>query len=300
MRHDLTSLKLFVAVAECSNLTRAAQREHLAVSAVSKRIAELEDMTGTVLLLRQPRGVSLTPAGQSLLHYARQILQLVQRMDVELGEYADGVKGHVRLHAVASALTQFLPEEIESFLVRYPLVNIEMEERTGKAVALAVADGTADIGVVAAQTPTPGLTEYPYHRDRLVIGVPIGHPLSSRKSVRFCDIAAYPFVGPHANSSLSALLAQAAKDCGVLLQQRVQASSFDAMCRLVETRLGITMLPQGVLAPYAKARRIRIIPLEEDWAIRQLRLVVRDSEQLSPIAKTLLEHLVDTAGSAAG
>ena len=150
MRHDLTSLKLFIAVAECGNLTRAAEREHLAVSAVSKRIAELESLIGTALLQRQARGVSLTPAGQSLLHHARQLMQLVQRMDAELGEYAEGVKGHVRLHVVASALTQFLPEEVESFLGRYPLVNVEMVEQTGKAIVQAVSDGQADIGVVAA------------------------------------------------------------------------------------------------------------------------------------------------------
>jgi DNA-binding transcriptional LysR family regulator len=292
VRHDLTSLKLFVAVAECASLTRAAEREHLAVSAISKRIAELEDLVHTPLLQRQPRGVSLTPAGQSVLHYARQMLQLVERLDAELGEYAAGVKGHVRLHAVASALTQFLPEEIESFLARYPLVNIALEERTGKAVALAVANGTADLGVIASQTPAAGLAAFPYHADRLMIGAPNGHPLARRKSVRFSDVAKYPFVGPHAESSLSALLTDAAKENGVALTQRVQASSFDAMCRLVETRLGITILPEAVLAPYAAAGRLTFVQLDEKWAVRQMQLVVRDPEQLSPIAKTLLDHLV--------
>jgi DNA-binding transcriptional LysR family regulator len=295
MRHDLTSLKLFIAVAECGNLTRAAEREHLAVSAVSKRIAELESLIGTTLLQRQARGVSLTPAGQSLLHHARQLMQLVQRMDAELGEYAEGVKGHVRLHVVASALTQFLPEEVESFLGRYPMVNVEMIEQTGKAIVQAVSDGQADIGVVAAQTPTFGLATFPYHQDRLVVGIPLGHPLARRKSVRFSEIASYPFIGPHASSSLAGLLAQAAKECNVTLHQRVQASSFDAMCRLVETRLGITVLPDGVLAPFVKARRIGVVALKEPWAQRQLCVIVRDPMQLSPIAKTLLDHLVNAS-----
>jgi DNA-binding transcriptional LysR family regulator len=295
VRHDLTSLKLFVAVAECANLTRAAEREHLAVSAISKRIAELEDLVHTPLLQRQPRGVTLTPAGQSMLHYARQMLQLVERMDAELGEYAAGVKGHVRLHAVASALTQFLPEEIESFLARYPRINIALEERTGKAVVLAVASGAADLGVIASQTPSAGLATYPYHADQLMIGAPVGHPLARRKSVRFAEVARHPFVGPHAESSLSALLAEAARNSGVTLTQRVQASSFDAMCRLVETRLGITLLPEAVLAPYAAAGRLAMVRLDEKWGVRHLQLVVRDPEQLSPIAKTLLDHLVMAA-----
>ena len=63
MRYDLTSLEIFVAVAETANLTRAAEQQHLAVSAISKRITELEELAGSALLQRHPRGVSLTPAG---------------------------------------------------------------------------------------------------------------------------------------------------------------------------------------------------------------------------------------------
>lgn len=297
MRHDLTSLKLFIAIAECGNLTRAAEREHLAVSAVSKRIGELEKLVRTPLLQRHARGVSLTPAGQSLLHHARQIIALVQRMDIELGEYSTGVKGHVRLSAVASTLIQFLPEDIEAFLVQYPQVNVSLEERTGKAIVLAVADGSAEIGVVTDQTPLVGLHSVPYRRDRLMLGVPKGHPLARKKSAKFSEAAGYSFVGPHADSSLSILLNQAAKSCGLPLHQRVQVSSFDAMCCLVETRLGITLLPHGVLAPYADSGRLQIVTLNERWAERQFNLIVRDPDYLSPLAKTLLDHLTRLAAT---
>lgn len=297
MRHSLTSLRIFVAVAECGNLTHAAVREHLAVSAVSKRIAELEELVRTPLLQRKARGVSLTPAGLSLLRHARQVLQALQSLEAELGEFAGGVKGHVRVHAVASALTQFLPEEIESFLTRYPLVQISLEERTGKAIVASVADGTADIGVVADAGATAGLTAFPYHRDRLAIGVPVDHPLAKRRSVRFVDIVKFPFVAPHADSSLSALMARAARAAGATIQQRVQASSFDAMCRLVEASLGITMLPEGVLKTHLSSGRLRMIRLNEDWAWRQLYLVVRNADELSPIARTLIDELRRAAAS---
>lgn len=291
MRHDLVSLKIFVTVAECGNLTRAAEREHLAVSAISKRIGELEALVRTPLLQRYHRGIGLTPAGQALLHHARQLLQAVDRMDAELAEFADGAKGHVRVHAVASALIQFLPEQIETFLTRYPGIRISLEERTGKAVVLAVADGSADLGLVANHTPLHGLTASPYRSDRLMIGVPIGHPLARRKSVRFAETLDYAFVGPHADSSLAALMAEGARACGKTIEQRVQASSFEAMCRLVETRLGITMLPEGVLMRPAAEGRLRMIGLQEPWARRPLYIVVRDPDQLSHIARTLIEHL---------
>jgi DNA-binding transcriptional LysR family regulator len=299
MRHDLTSLELFVAVAECGNLTRAAERQHLAVSAVSKRVVELEALAGTPLLVRQARGVMLTPAGQSLLHHARQMLQLVRRMDEEMGAYAGGMKGHVRLHAVASALTQFLPAELESFLSRYPDVQVSLEERTGKAIARAVADGSADLGIVASPVALGGLTVLPYRTDRLMLGVPSGHALARRKAVRFAEALQYPFVGPHAESSLSMLMQQGAQACGGTLQQRVQVSSFDAMCRLAETRLGITLLPAGVLAPHVAAGRLRGVELKEAWAAREMSIVVRELGELSHITRGLIDHLQRAAGGGA-
>lgn len=299
MRHSLTTLRLFVSVAECGNLTHAAAREHLAVSAISKRIGELEALAGTPLLLRKARGVALTPAGLSLLRHARKILQDVQAMDAELGQYAGGVKGVVRVHAVASALTQFLPEEIEAFVGRYPLVQISLEERTSMAIAGAVADGTADVGVIADAAVAGALHTIPYHRDRLAIGVPVDHALARRRRVRFADVARYPFVGPRPDSSLADLLAHAARASGQPVRQPVQASSFDAMCRLVETRLGITMLPEGVLAPHVAAGRIAAVRLDEAWAWRRLHLVVRDPDELSPIARTLIDELTRSVKAAA-
>lgn len=299
MRYDLVTLQIFVTVAECGNLTRAAEREHLAVSAISKRIAELEETVRVPLLQRYPRGVGLTPAGQSLLHHARQVLNLVSRLDADLGAFAGGVKGHVRLSAVASALTQFLPEEIESFLSLYPGVRISMEERTGKAAIAAVADGSADLGIVADLTPRPGLTALPYRTDRLMIGVPLGHPLARRRSVRLADALDYAFVAPHGDSSIAQLMADGARACGKSVEQRVQASSFDAMCRLVQTRLGITMLPEGVLAEHARAKRIVMIRLNEEWALRRLVIVVRDAETAGPVTRTLIEHLQRVAGAVA-
>lgn len=291
MRYDLTSLELFVAVADAGNLTHAAHRQHLAVSAVSKRIAELEDLAGAQLLLRHARGVSVTPAGQSLLHYARQVLVLVRRMSDELGEYSGGVKGHIRIHAAASALIQFLPRELESFLRLYPMIRLEIEERVGAAIVQAVADGSADLGILGSHTPAPGLTTIPYRYDRLVLVVPAAHPLARRKSVRFREALDHPFVSHHAASSLWALLSSAARAAGKEIQQRIQVSSFDCMCRLVEVNMGVAVLPEGVIRPYVAQGAVRGVELKDSWAKRPLVIVVKDRDSLAFTTRTLIEHL---------
>jgi DNA-binding transcriptional LysR family regulator len=291
MRYDLTSLEIFVAVADTANLTRAGEQQHLAVSAVSKRITELEEIAGTALLQRHPRGVSLTPAGQSLLHYARQVLQLVERMRGELSEYAGGLKGVIRLHASTSALVEFLPPELQSFLARYPGIRLQIEERTGGAIVRAVAEGAADIGILGNHTPLRGLTSLPYHSDRLALGVPRTHALARRKSVHFAEALDFDFVGPHAESSLWTLMTQAARSAGKAIEPRIQVSSFECMCLLVEAGLGIALLPERVLAPRADLGRMSVVPLKDSWAQRQIVIVVRDIDHMPSSTRALIEHL---------
>jgi len=295
VRYDLTSLEVFVAVAETANLTRAAELQHLAVSAISKRIAELEEVTGTALLQRHARGVSLTPAGHSLLHYARQVLQLMERMRGELSEYAGGLKGVIRLHASTSALVQFLPPELHAFIERYPMIRLQIEERTGAAIVRAVIDGTADMGILGNHTPLKGLEALPYHSDRLALAVPRRHELGQRKSVRFAEALGFDFVAPHAESSLWTLMTQAARSAGKVLEPRIQVSSFECTCLLVEAGLGIALLPERIVAPRVEAGNMALVRLKDPWAQRQIQIVVRDLDNTPFTTRALIDHLREPA-----
>lgn len=291
MRYSLTSLEVFVATAEERNLTRAAARCHLASSAVSKRISELEEQVGTALLVRYPRGVGLTPAGQSMLHHARQVLHAMQRMDDELNEYAHGVKGHVHVHAVTSALSQFLPADFSRFMQQYPLIKLDIEERVGDAIIRALAEGRADVGVFTAQTSAHGLQTFPYQSDKLVLAVAGAHPLSCRTGVSFREGLEFEFVGPHAESSLHALLQGEAEALGLRVQQRTRVSSFDCMCRMVAENLGVAILPHAILKSYMAFLSLRCVKLEESWAKRDLLIGIRDFDSLSFAARALVDQL---------
>ncbi|ANN76649.1 LysR family transcriptional regulator [Bordetella flabilis] len=291
MRYDLTSLELFASVAEEKNLTKAARRKHLAVSAVSKRIAELESLAGSPLLVRYARGVDLTPAGQSLLHYARQMQHTLSLMQEELAGYAAGVKGHVRIHAITSALAQFLPGDIERFATDYPQIKFDIEERVGSAVVGAVADGHADLGIFAEQTPSHGLQVFPYRQDELVAVVPATHALARRQKVRFDTLLDYEFVGPHLDSSVHALLTAQAKQRGKPLRPRIRISGFDCMCKLVAAQMGIAVLPRAVATPYLRGGKLRALTLAEPWATRTLMIGVRQLETLPPTVRSLIGYL---------
>jgi len=263
----------------------------VAVSAISKRITELEAQVGSPLLLRNARGVELTPAGQSLLFYARQLKQTMAQLDSELSGYASGVKGHIRIHAITSALSQFLPQDVAGFADLYPQIKFDIEERVGSAVIRAVADGRADLGIIAAQTASEGLETFTYRHDELTLVVPSGHQLAARKSISFKEVLEHEFVGPHLESSMHTLLTSEAAKLGMTLKLRIRISSFDCMCRMVSNGLGIAVLPRSVINQYLRSHKLKAVTLAEPWAQRTLLLAFKKYEAASPTLKTFIDHL---------
>ncbi|HEY9209512.1 LysR family transcriptional regulator [Acidovorax soli] len=291
-RIDLTSLQLFVAVCELGSIGRAAEREFIAASAVSKRLSDLETAVDTALLYRHSRGVTLTPAGESLLHHARTVLFGLERMQGELSEYAEGVRGHVRMHANISAIVQFLPEDLGAFARAHSQVKIDLQEHLSSDVLHAVQEGAADLGICNTGGPASAdLQSRPYRTDRLVLVVPAAHALSGQEAIHFEDVLDWDIVGLHANSSISLAMRAAAAAAGRPLRQRIQVTGLDAMCRMIDNGLGVGLLPDRAFALMQGVGRLQAVPLADPWAQRELRLVARDFDALPVTARLLVEHL---------
>ncbi len=291
-RIDLTSLQLFVAVCELGSIGRAAEREYIAASAVSKRLSDLEAAVDTALLYRHSRGVTLTPAGESLLHHARNVLYGLERMQGELSEYSDGVRGHVRMHATISSIVQFLPEDLGSFAREHSQIKIDLQEHLSADVLQAVHEGTADIGICnMGQTDPNGLQTRPYRADHLVLVAPEDHPLTERTAVAFEEVLDWDVVGLHGGSSISLAMRGAATRSGTTLRQRIQVTSLDAMCRMIDNGLGVGLIPHRAFELMQGVGRLRSVPLTDAWAQRTLSLVARDFDALPVTSRLLVEHL---------
>jgi len=291
MRFDLTDLRLFLNVVEAGSITHGAERMHLAVAAASTRIRNMEVALGTSLLHRERQGVQPTEAGRTLLYHARVLLQQAERMRGDLAEYADGLRGQVRLMSNTNALTEFLPEALSAFLAAHPQVNIDLEESLSDEIVAAVADGTADVGIVAATVELAGLEVLPFRVDRFVLVVASGHPLSGTERIAFADALDRDFVGLDRTSALQRFLSEKAERIGRRLKLRVQLRSFDAVCRLVECNVGIGVVPATTAERHAKTMAIHRIELIDEWAVRKLTICVRRRADLPIYARELVEHL---------
>ncbi|ADG19080.1 transcriptional regulator, LysR family [Paraburkholderia atlantica] len=288
---DLTTLQLFLAVFEEGTLTRAAEREAIAVSAASKRLVELEQAVGASLFQRNARGMTLTPAGETLLHHARRVLRDIESIGIELAGHASGVLGYVRMMANLSAIVEFLPEDLRAFQSLHERVKVDLEERPSGGVVKAVDESLADLGICSGDADTRELHVEHYRRDSLMIVMRDDHPLAARTSIAFAETLDGDHVGLHSASSINARTHLAARQAGKPLRLRIHVPGFDAVCRMVQAGMGVGVLPKKVYQLMGRPLGLVGTPLDDEWAERSLVLVVRDVDALSPVSRLLFDHL---------
>lgn len=296
---DPVTLRLFVAVCDERTIARAAAREALVASAVSKRIAAIEARLGTAVLVRGRRGVEPTPAGQALLRQAREVLGALDRLEAELDGFAAGVRGSVRVAASVSAIAEDLPDDVAAFLAAHPGVHVSIDERDSAAAVRDVRGGAADVGVAWDAVDASGLRALPYRTDRLHVILPPDHPLARRRRLRFADTLDFPSVGVATTGLVGERMRREAARLGRTLAHRMQVSSLDACLRIVAAGLGLAILPRETTAAHAGASRLAMRPLDEPWAERRFVLLTREVSTLPAAARQLVAHLAERAAAAA-
>ena len=296
IRFDLADLSLFRHVVEAGSITHGAERANLALAAASTRIRNMEQALGAPLLVRRRQGVAPTPAGRTLLQHARAILRQAEKLREDLGAYAGGLAGQVKVLSNTNAITEFLPETLSSFLASHPNVSVDLEERLSDEIVGLIAEGVGDIGIVAGTVDAGDLVTFPFRSDRFVLVVAREHALARRARIGFAEVLEHDFIGLDRASALQRFLADKAARIGRPLRLRVQLRSFDAVCRLVESNVGVGIVPETTARWAAKAMEIKAIDLTDPWAVRDLTICVRDIEGLPPYARQLVEHMRAGAG----
>ena len=290
-RLDFTDLSLFRHIAEAGSITGGAARANLALAAASARVKRMEEQLGARLLERGRAGIRTTPAGQALLLHARRLLAGSDRMHEDLAAYAGVVAGHVRVLSNTNALTEFLPEVLGRFLLTFPAATVDLQERLSDEIVDLVAEGAAELGIVAGTVDTGALETAPFRTDRFILVMARTHRLSGAPALAFADVLAEDFVGLDPASALQRFLAARAARAGQRLRLRVQLRSFDGVCRMVEAGVGVGVVPETTARRAAQTMALALVPLTDEWAQRDLRIVVRARDALPAAARQLFAHL---------
>lgn len=293
MRFDLVDLRLVLHVAETGSITHGAARSAMALASASERIRALEQTLGTALFDRKRRGVGPTAAGLTVIQHARLVLQQIERLRGDLGEHARGVRGRVRLSSNTAASLEFLPSALASFLQAHPTIDVDLTERPSGEIVRAIANGEADVGIVAdAVDSAAELETFPFAEDRLVLVTPRRYALGRHRRIAFRDTLACDFVGLAAGSALQDHLDDHAARTGSPLKLRLRLpGGFDAVCRMVEKGIGAAVVSRAAALRCRKTMALRVIPLVDPWALRRLRICVKSLSGLPIHARSLVEHL---------
>lgn len=295
MHFDFVDLSLMTALADTKNLARAANRCHLSAPAASNRLKNLEEGLGFRLLYRTSQGMTLTPAGEAFVHHARVVLEQTERLAGDMQDFGEGIKGHVRVWANTTAISEFLPETLSRFLRDHQDVNIELREVLSGDIVKGVADAATDIGIVAGSVETGHLEMLSYRDDRLVLVTGLEHGLSQRTSVDFVETLDDDFVGLPTSSAIHSFVTIAADGLGRRIKLRIQVGNFEAACRMIAAGVGIGIVPESVAVRHRNTMPIKIIRLSDPWAERKLKICVRSLQDLPLFSRALVNMLIADA-----
>ena len=288
---DLATLRVIVLAADLGSISAASDRLQLAVAAASTRITAMEESLGFRIFERTSRGVRVTPAGHMLVQRSRELLRGADQLAVDLHDYSQGLQGHVRVLANASAMLEVLAPRLEAFMRSHPLIHIDLEEMSSPEVPLPLLEGRADLGIVDLPQAPQGLELADFFSDTLVLVVPAAHPLAGRESLALREALDEHFITLTDGTALSNRLLVSAAELGRPIHIRMRMRSFDAVCRMVAGGLGVGVLPREAIGPQLAHLPIHAVPLTDVWARRTHRLATRAGVALSPAARTLVEAL---------
>ncbi|MEW9678619.1 LysR substrate-binding domain-containing protein [Pseudomonas sp. TE50-2] len=291
MHFDLADLRLLAAIAATGSLSKAAATFPVAVSAASTRLRLFEARSGLTLFLRKADGMQLTPAGRLVLESARGVLGEAQKLQDTLRELAG--QRRITLHLAASTVTNstLLPAVLGPFLADYPEVDLQLVEHKSIDVLRVVLAGECEIGVYDGNLVNEGVVSLPFRTERLVLLVPLDHPLAGRGQLRLADALGFPFVCLPAERAMQRFVEELAMNLAMPLKVRVRAPSFEAIAQLVAQHAGITMLPETAAVRAEQELAVRRVALEERWATLELRICFRSWEALSSHGRQLVSFL---------
>jgi DNA-binding transcriptional LysR family regulator len=295
LRFDLVDLRLFLHVAEAQSITHGAERSNLALASASARIRGMEVALGTPLLARDRRGVKLTAAGQCLIEHARLVVQQVERMRGDLGSFARGLSGSVRLLSNSAALSEHLPSVLAAFLAANPTICLDIEERESADIGSALASGAADVGIASTAALPDSIEQFPFREDVLVLVVPRGDILARRRLLGLADVVDRPFIGLPRESALQRHVVGHATRLGATLNIRARVTNFDAVCGMVEVGAGVGIVPEVTAKRCRRSMKVDATRLRDPWAKRHLAICVRSLSSLPTGAQRLVEHLRQAA-----
>ena len=292
---DNVTLRVFLATARLGSLGAAARSEHIAASAVSRRIRDLEHEIDTALIHRTPTGTSLTSAGKAFAVHCEEILSKYADIRTDLKRFASGHAGELRIASIPKAIDGTLPFIIAQFIEETPEVHVTIQEIYSRQGIQVLREDLADMAFVYDSVNLKGFESIPFKKDPVWIVGKVDHPLfmrfKDRTAVSYKDTLRYEHISYHDGGVLDDLIADARRKAGKKLKSSVKLSRVSSLMKCVEAGLGLGIIGERELQPYWENSNLKFLPLADSWAVRQLVCVYPKGQAASPVVSKFMKYL---------
>jgi len=288
---QVESFRVFRDLVETRSFSRSASLNNITQSAVSQQLRSIELRLRVPLLERTSKQFALTREGQLLYEASRDIIAHYQRFQHQLEEMRNIISGTIRLVAVPSLGIHELPPYIKDFLKNFPLVKVQVDYRRANEVYESVADGEADVGLVAFPSPRKGLKVETFKKDTLQVICAPGHPLIKKGTIQLSDLSNCKIVSLAPDMPTRQGLDRILAGRGLKFQPKMDFDNVETLKHAVEIDAGVAFLPHSAVAAELAAGKLTVLPYHGPEIIRPLGVVSRTSRVLSPAVKRFLKAL---------
>lgn len=291
---ELRQIQYFIEVAKREHVTEAAHALHVAQSAVSRQIFNLEEELGVRLFIREGRNVKLTPIGKLFLNQMQQAMKVIDAAKREIEEYLDPDQGTIRIGFPSSLASYILPTAISSFRERYPQVKFQLKQGSYRYLIDGVVNGEFDMALIGPvpkqEKKVEGTTLF---IDNIVALLPVNHPLAGRKALKLAELREDSFVLFPKEYILREMIVNACGQLGFQPNVSFEGEDIDAIKGLVSAGLGISLIPEITLVDRLPRSTVKI-PIIEPNVTRTVGVIIPRDRGLLPTEQLFYEFLKET------
>jgi len=284
---DIAQLEVLVAVAQERGFSRAAERLHRTQPAVSQTIRRLEAEVGEQVFDRSSKDGTLTAAGQVLLEYAIQMINLRREAQDAIRELGDFQRGKVALSANEYTVMHLLPI-VESYRARHPHIKVEVKRSLASRIPSEVLGRDVELGMITFRPNHPGIRSLSAGTDELALIVAPGHPLARRTDVSVRELGVEAFVAHNVRSPYRERVVETFVRHRTPLNIAVEMPTLEAIKRMVADGHGVALMPKVAARPELARGEVAAVPVREMRLERRLHLIYRKDAKLSHAAQAFL------------
>jgi DNA-binding transcriptional LysR family regulator len=292
---QIESLKMFCDLADTQSFTKAAQINGVTQSAISQQMTMMERAFKSLLVERSKKKFRLTPEGQVLYDYGKQILQLYGSLDSKLLELKDVISGSIRVATIYSIGLHDLPPYIQKFMKSYPTVNVHVEYRSASQVYEDVVSNTVDLGLIAYPLRDSKLEIVPLRKEPLVLVCHPEHPFTKQKSIKLKSLTGQKVISFEPDTPTRQALDKILKQHGVKVKHVMEFDNVETVKRAVEIDAGISIVPQGAVVQEIEKGTLATVKIADGEFFRPLAAIYKKNRVLSPAMKQFLAILKNSA-----